>query len=237
MAKLLREKAKVLVAFGSCAHEGCVVGLANLWDRKTIFDRVYKETPSTVNPETILPEQSVVVKEGNITLPEFYNTVKTLDQTVDVDYYLFGCPPQPKLILEAVLAITSNQLPPKGSVLGPNKSICDECYREKKERKLSAIKRIYEIEDDEKTCFWEQGVICMGPATRAGCGAQCIQVNMPCTGCQGPGPGVLEQGSAMINALSSIMVDEKVIEQIVDPIGTFYKFSLAHSILHRRSLK
>jgi F420-non-reducing hydrogenase small subunit len=30
MAKLLRRKAKVLVAFGSCAYEGCIPGLANL---------------------------------------------------------------------------------------------------------------------------------------------------------------------------------------------------------------
>ncbi|MCJ7630988.1 oxidoreductase, partial [Candidatus Bathyarchaeota archaeon] len=28
MARLLREKAKTLVAFGSCANEGCVIGLA-----------------------------------------------------------------------------------------------------------------------------------------------------------------------------------------------------------------
>jgi F420-non-reducing hydrogenase small subunit len=237
MAKLLRQKSKVLVAFGSCAHEGCVKGLANLWDRETIFERVYKETPSTENPENIVPRTSLEVKEGELELPEFYNTVRTLDQTVDVDYYLYGCPPQVKLIVAAVEAIAKGQLPPKGSALGPNKSICDECYREKKGRRLSQVKRVYEIEDDEKTCFWDLSVICMGPATRAGCGAQCLQVNIPCTGCQGPGPGVLEQGSAMITALSSITVDDKVIDQIVDPIGTFYKYSLAHSILRRRRMK
>ena len=32
MAKLLRQKSKILVAFGSCACDGCVKGLANLWD-------------------------------------------------------------------------------------------------------------------------------------------------------------------------------------------------------------
>ena len=30
MAQLLRRKSKILVAFGSCAHEGCIPGLANL---------------------------------------------------------------------------------------------------------------------------------------------------------------------------------------------------------------
>jgi F420-non-reducing hydrogenase small subunit len=242
MAKLLRKKSKVLVAFGSCAHEGCVKGLANLWDRKTIFERVYSETPSTKNPEQIFPKTSTEVKEGELALPEFYDTVKTLDQTVEVDYYLHGCPPQPEWIVKAVEAIAKNELPPKDApkgerVLGPSKSICDECPREKKDRMLSKIFRIYEINDDEKTCFWDQGVICMGPATRAGCGAQCLQVNIPCTGCQGPGSGVDEQGSAMITALSSIITDEKVIDQIVDPIGTFYKYSLAASILRRRKMK
>jgi len=237
MAKLLRQKSKVLVAFGSCAHEGSVIGLANLWDRETIFDCVYKETRSTRNPESVVPRMSVMVKEGELVLPKFYDTVRTLDQTVDVDYYLHGCPPQPPLIASVLEAIAKNQLPPKGSVLGPKKSICDECSREKKDRRLSKIRRIYEIEDDEKTCFWDLGVPCMGPATRAGCLAQCLQVNIPCAGCQGPGPNVLEQGSAMITALSSIAVDDKVIDQIVDPIGTFYKYSLAHSILRRRRMR
>lgn len=237
MAKLLREKAKVLVAFGSCACDGCVKGLANLWDRETIFERAYSETPSTNNPEPVTPKTSLKVKEGELELPEFYDTVKTLDQTVEVDYYLSGCPPPVPLIVEAVEAIITNKLPPKGTVLMPTKSICDECPREKKDKKLSEIKRIYEIDDDFKTCFWDQGVICMGPATRAGCGAQCPKVNIPCTGCDGPGPRVIDQGAAAVSALASIATDPKVIDQVVDPIGTFYKYSLARSILRRKVMK
>lgn len=237
MAKLLREKAKVLVAFGSCACDGCVKGLANLWDRETIFERAYSETPSTNNPEPVTPKTSLKVKEGELELPEFYDTVKTLDQTVEVDYYLSGCPPPVPLIVEAVEAIITNKLPPKGTVLMPTKSICDECPREKKDKKLSEIKRIYEIDDDFETCFWDQGVICMGPATRAGCGAQCPKVNIPCTGCDGPGPRVIDQGAAAVSALASIATDPKVIDQVVDPIGTFYKYSLARSILRRKVMK
>jgi len=237
MAKLLRKKAKVLVAFGSCACDGSVVGLGNLWNKATIFKRAYSETPSTKNPDFVTPETSLTVKEGELTLPEFYDTVKTLAQTVDVDYFLSGCPPQVPLILQAVLAIFKNELPPKGSVLMPNKSICDECPREKKDKKLTEIKRIYEIEDDEKTCFWDQGVVCMGPATRAGCDAQCPNANIPCTGCNGPGPRVTDQGAAIVSALASIATDPSVINQAVDPMGTFYKYSLAHSILGRKVIK
>ncbi len=237
IAKLLRKKSKFLVAFGSCACDGCVVGLGNLWNKAKIFERAYLETPSTKNPESVTPKTHLKVKEGELELPEFYDTVKTLAQTVDVDYFLSGCPPPISCIVQTFEAFLSGNLPPKGSSLLPNKSICDECPREKKERKLTGIKRIYEIEDDFKTCFWDQNVICMGPATRAGCGAQCPKVNIPCTGCGGAAPRVNDQGAAMVSALASITVEPSVIEQVVDPIGTFYKYSLANSLLRRRVMK
>ncbi len=237
IARLLRRKSKVLVAFGSCACDGCVVGLANLWNKQTIFERVYSETPSTKNVESVTPKTSVKIKEGELELPEFYDTVKTLAQTVDVDYFLSGCPPPIPWIIQAVEATFNNELPPKGSSLLPNKSVCDECPREKKDKKLSEIKRIYEIEDDLKTCFLDQGVICMGPATRAGCDAQCPNVNIPCTGCDGPGPRVTDQGAAAISALASIATNPEVIKQAVDPVGTFYKYSLANSILRRKVME
>jgi len=247
MAKLLRRKSKVLVAFGSCAHEGCIPGLANLHNRKEIFERAYLENESTVNPNKTLPQTKTQVKEGVLTLPEFYDTVKTLDQTVEVDYYLPGCPPPVDLILKAVEAIAKNELPPKGSVLAPLKSVCDECPKKKESKEISIIYRVYEITPDPEKCLLEQGIICMGPATRGGCGAQCLTVDMPCTGCGGPCPNEPEQGAAMIGALASIlgvsqdregiMDAEKLIDQIKDPVGTFYRYSIPHSILRRKVIK
>jgi F420-non-reducing hydrogenase small subunit len=249
MAKLLRKKAKVLVAFGSCAHEGCVPGLANLHDRKEIFDTVYLKEKSVVNPNGTVPQQKTEVKEGILKIPEFYDTVKTLNQTVDVDYYLPGCPPPVKLILNAVDAIAKNQLPPKGSVLAPLRSVCDECPRKKENKKISKIYRVHEKAPEPEKCLLEQGIICMGPGTRSGCGAQCLTVDMPCTGCGGPCPNSPEQGSAMMSALASILgleeekekySDEEVealMDQIKDPIGTFYMYSLPASILRRKVMK
>jgi F420-non-reducing hydrogenase small subunit len=237
MAKLLRQKSKILVAFGSCANDGCVKGLANLWDKDTVFERAYLETPSTENPESVTPKTRIKVKEGELELPEFYDTVKTLPQTVDVDYTISGCPPPIPSILNMFTAFISGNLPPKGSSFLPDKSVCDECPREKKHKEITEIKRIYEIEDDGVTCFWDQGVICMGPATRAGCGSQCPNVNIPCTGCGGPGPRVIDQGAAAISALASLVSNPDVVKQIVDPIGTFYKYSLANSILRRKVQK
>jgi Coenzyme F420-reducing hydrogenase, gamma subunit len=130
MAHLLRRKSKVLVAFGSCAYEGCIPGLANFFEKSSILRRVYLEVPTVENPEGIIPQPVTPVPEGEIEIPRFYNTVKTLDQVTEVDYFVPGCPPQPHQIWAVIEAILSGKLPPKGSVVGANeKTVCDECKR------------------------------------------------------------------------------------------------------------
>ena len=129
MARLLRKKAKVLVAFGSCAHEGCIPGLANANDRRQIFDTVYHQAPSNDNAPGIEPQTKTPMPEGTLHLPVFYDTLRTLDQTVEVDYYLPGCPPEAERIWEAIQAIVEGQLPPPGSVIGTQTTVCQECTR------------------------------------------------------------------------------------------------------------
>ncbi len=245
IAHLLRKKTKVLVAYGSCAHLGGIPGLANFTNKEEIFRRAYFESESTINPEKVLPQVEFDVPEGKLTLPEFYNDVRALDQVVDVDYYLPGCPPQTERLVEVFLAIvTGAELPPKGSVVGAyEKTQCDECKREKTENKLiKKFNRPWEIQDDGKTCFLEQGVICIGPSTRGGCGVRCIEGNAPCRGCYGPPGDVIDTGAKMLSSIAT-MIDakepkeiEKIIEDIEDPAGTFYRFSLPKAIL-RKTLK
>ncbi len=245
MAKLLRKKTKILVAYGSCAHMGGIPGLANFSNREGIFNRAYIESESTVNPDRVFPQQHHRVEEGVLELPEFYNDVKTLNQVVNVDYYLPGCPPQTERLIEVFLAIvTKADLPPVGSVVGANeKCQCDECKRKKSDKKkIRAFKRPWQIKDDGETCFLEQGVICMGPATRGGCGVRCVEGNAPCRGCYGPPSDVTDPGLKMMSAIAT-MIDsndsdeiEKIIETIDDPAGTFYRFSLPGSILRRKVL-
>ncbi|HDM66972.1 MAG TPA: oxidoreductase [Thermoplasmatales archaeon] len=245
MAKLLRKKSKILVAFGSCAVSGGIPGLANLANREEVFNVAYIDNPSTDNPDKIVPQTKVKVEEGELTLPLFYDTVKTLNQTVDVDYYLPGCPPTPEEILEAINLIAEGNLPPKGSVITPVKSVCDECRFKKTEKKITKLKRIYEVEEIEDKCLLEQGILCMGPATRGGCGARCLNANMPCTGCGGALPNSRDQGAKMISALASILGVEnedkmseeeidKLLEQVVDPVGSFYKYGLPAAIINRK---
>ena len=246
MAKLLRAKSTVLVAFGSCAHEGCIPGLANFFNKDSIYDYVYNESPSVdKDSKGVYPETKTQMPEGEIDLPEFWNTVKTLDQVVDVDYYVPGCPPQSNQVLaviEAVIDILKNgkPLPPKGTVLGAgDKTCCDECPRERKEKKITRFYRPQEIIPNPDECLLDQGLMCMGPATRSGCDALCVKANIGCRGCYGAPPNVMDQGAKMISALSSVIdatdpeEARKIMETLADPLGTFYRFSMAGSLLRR----
>jgi len=250
MVKLLRQKSQLVIPFGACAHLGGIPGLGNFWNRETIFNRQYKEVPSVDNPDGTTPQLKTKVKEGELTLPEFYDTVKTVGQTVPVDYYLPGCPPPPDLIFNAVTAILEGKLPEKGSVLAPKKALCDTCpVKDSKPEKLSIkeIKRPWQVKLDPELCFLAQGVICMGPATRSGCGETCIRANQPCRGCFGPVDGVADQGAKALSMIASILgvededslTEEQVselIDGIADPAGTFYRFSLPSSLLGRKRM-
>lgn len=246
MVKLLRKKSQLIVAFGSCAHLGGIPALANFTTKDEILKTAYIETFSSVNPEKVIPQVKTEVPEGTLTLPEFFDHVYALDQVIDVDYYLPGCSVPTKLLLDAVNAILTGKLPPKGSVLAPNKTNCDTCDRNKtkpEKLKIDRFYRPYEIELDPEKCFLAQGVICLGPVTRGGCDERCIKGNMPCRGCMGPVDQVYDQGAKFVSAIASIIdsYDENEIERIVntiaDPAGTFYRFSLSKAALKARNLR
>jgi F420-non-reducing hydrogenase small subunit len=246
MVKLLRQKSGLVVAFGSCSHLGGIPGLGNFWNKKTIFDYAYLKSPSTDNPDKTVPLEKYNLDGKELELPSFYDTVYALDQVIDVDYYLPGCAPPKDLILNAVNAILEGKLPPKGAVLSPNKSLCEDCERnDSKPDKLmiKEIKRPSEVEIDPEECFLAQGIICMGPATRTGCGERCIIGNMPCRGCFGPTDQVQDQGAKFLSSLASIIETndeneiQELVDTIVDPAGTFYRFSLPTSILRRKRME
>lgn len=249
MANVLRAKSKLLVAFGSCANEGSVPGLANLHDAEDILDHVYMQVSQGRANGSAVPRPDSQVREGTLHIPTFYDTVKTLDQTVDVDYYLPGCPPPVQLIVNALDAIIAGKLPPKGTVLAPMPAVCAECPRKRENKKITALHRVHEFVPDPERCLMEQGIICMGMATRGGCGAQCLKVDMPCTGCGGAAPNQSDIGTGMMTALASILNLDKepgtyseedvedLISQIKDPVGIFYMYSLPASILRRKVMK
>ncbi len=242
---LLRRKAQLVVAFGSCAHLGGIPGLANLSNRDEIFATNYHDLAVLDNASGTVPLENSKIDGAELTLPVLFDTVRALDQVIEVDYYLPGCAPPPDLIMGAVSAILKGELPPKGTVLAPNKAQCDVCPRKdtKPDRiEISEIKRVATSMPDPDKCFLAQGYVCLGPATRSGCHERCIHGNMPCRGCFGPMDGVYDQGAKFLSAFASILApkDEAAIDalldQIPDPAGTFYRFSLPTSLLHRRRM-
>jgi len=244
VAKLLRQKSKVLVAFGSCASEGCIPALANFYSKEALLERVYDETPSTDNPTKIRPQTTYKMPEGDLYLPELWDTVYRLQDIVPIEYTVPGCPPIADQIWNVIMAIVKQQLPPPGAIVGAgNKVVCDECTHEKRMIKIKKFHRPHEIQADPDYCLLEQGIVCLGPVTRSGCGAMCLAANMPCRGCYGPGDEVLDIGAKMVSAIGSIIDSQneeeiaEIVSEIVDPAGTFYRFGMAGSLLRRARVK
>jgi F420-non-reducing hydrogenase small subunit len=248
MARLLRRKSKLLVAYGACSYQGGIPALSNFSSRKEHLQTIYGENASLDNLAQLSPQNHTEVAEGTLELPVFYENVKTLAQCVKVDYFMPGCPPEPHQIWSVMEGIINGQpLPPPGSVIGAGtSSVCDECARERSIKVLPRFYRTFEVAPDPVKCLLEQGIVCMGIATRDGCGAPCPNANMPCTGCYGPPEGVRDQGAKMVSALGSILelgeykgmtpeeltqkVDE-LLNSIPDPAGTYYRYGAAGSIL------
>jgi len=221
--KEIREKAKILIAFGTCASFGGVAGLRNLYKMEDVLTEAYKNSPSVTGGE--LP--------GSPAIPKLLSKVYPLHDVVAVDYHIPGCPPLPGMIKEILIAVLNGEQP----VLS-NRSLCEECGRKqsemlipKREFVTNSVAALMELEEiDETACFLEQGILCMGPATREGCHARCMKGNVPCRGCMGPAPGALEQGTKIVNALASILPAGGLMF-MEDIVGTGYRYSLPVSII------
>ena len=243
MAHLLRRKSQYLIAYGSCAHTGGIPSLANQFSREFLLQYVYEGAPTMVNEKKARPQTTFTEEGRELHLPQLRNVVRSLDQVVDVDYYIPGCPPTPKITKAAVTALLEGKLPAKGTVLAPDIALCDQCSRkESKPTDLSftEFKRPHQKLLDPDKCFLAQGVVCMGPATRGGCEAACTTGNMPCTGCFGPTSRVRDQGAKILSSLCANLApkEESDIDQVLtgipDPVGTFYRYGLAKCLLRRK---
>lgn len=145
-----------------------------------------------------------------------------------------------RLLAQFGISPLKGELPTKGSVLAPDVALCESCpRRESKPEKLAIgeLKRPHQLLVDSEKCLLAQGLVCMGPATRSGCGAACVSGNMPCTGCLGPTSRVWDQGAKALSGLASLLdaqtgdeVD-RILGGLPDPAGTFYRYSVAASLL------
>jgi F420-non-reducing hydrogenase small subunit len=228
----MRKNCDILVALGSCACFGGTPGLANLYTNEQLLEEVYVTTKSTKNEIQRHPYM-----DG---LPTLLPDMRPASDYVKVDAMIPGCGPRPAMIAQAILSLLG-----LAEYKLSNKSVCDECTREKSERNIKKILRPFEGTVDEKKCLFEQGYLCSGSATRAGCGAMCPTSGAACRGCFGPCENSSEQGSAMVSAVSSCFgLDDdpntdldKFVAEVYDPIGNFYKYTMPVSFLTKKCVE
>ena len=234
LAEMLREKAKIVISYGTCAVYGGIPGLGNLSESDELIEEAYINSPSTPNPEGTIPSEDV---------PHLESRVRPLADVIDVDVAIPGCPPRSDVVAEAVLALL------KGEPLElPSTNLCEVCPREKPPEGLAMdfIKRQFEVgKPEDELCLIPQGLVCMGPATISLCGAECPSIAIPCRGCYGPTTKVVDQGAKMISAIASDFgvekdktVDpEEVAEQLDDVVGTFYTYTLPAALIPMKAKK
>jgi len=218
IAKEMRKKCKTLIALGSCACFGGVPALANQFTLDEFYEKIYRgsiTTDSADNPSQVVPPLT--------------DRVYALHEVVDVDLKLPGCPTTPEMVADAFTALLEGK-----EIKLPEKSVCDECPTIREKKAVANLKRPLESVEfepgkplDTVRCFMEQGFLCNGPATRAGCGGaektpRCIKAYMPCRGCFGPLSDTANPMVDMMGALSTIGLDVK---QIPDRAATFNRFA------------
>jgi F420-non-reducing hydrogenase small subunit len=217
LAEEMRRKVDTLIAMGSCACYGGVPALANQFLVDDIYEKVFRGTITTDPGDT--PKEAV---------PPLLDRVYALHEVVNVDLKLPGCPTTPELVAEALTCLLEGK-----PFSLPEKSVCDECPTIREEKAEIALRRPLESVEfepgqplDTVRCFMEQGFLCQGPATRAGCGGalgipRCIRAYMPCRGCFGPLTETANPMVDMMGALATIGLDPKLIP---DRAATFNRF-------------
>jgi len=230
--KKMRQRCQILIALGTCATDGGIPALGNMYSLQEIKDFMYRESPTTVaGPD---PDYKTYH------IPEAFETVTALDEHVTVDIKIPGCPPHPDWIAAAVLALLDG----KTELNLPERSVCDTCPTIRKSKKCAGdLKRVLESAEfdpekpvNEMRCLLEQGFMCLGPVTRAGCSGmtgaapRCIATRIPCRGCYGP----VKDGALplvdYVGALSTVGYDPR---KMVDRRGYLCRFSGAHSVLKK----
>ncbi|MFW9909341.1 MAG: F420-nonreducing hydrogenase [Candidatus Thorarchaeota archaeon] len=220
LLKTMRNKCQILIAYGSCSCFGGIPTLANLSDIEECYDVKYRENKTFSGGK--VPSENI---------PKIETVVRPNSDFVNFDIYLPGCPPTPKLIATAVTSLLEGkelELPPH--------TVCHYCKREKKETPIDNILRPFQGIADPERCLLEQGYICVGSATWGLCEGQCVNKGATCRGCFGPPPPIMaDHGAASISMLGTYapIEPEKLVEQVKDPLGTFYRFDYGTSHLNR----
>ncbi len=89
--------------------------------------------------------------------------VRKISDVVKVDLEIPGCPVSKEEVEKIVVDLVTG-----AEINFPKYPVCVECRRK------------------VNTCVFDLGLLCLGPITRAGCGAVCTSGKTACIGCRGP---------------------------------------------------
>ena len=247
VAKLLRQKSKVLVAFGACAVMGGIPGLANVADRPgDQGPRLHATTRRVDNPDGVYPQERVQGARGRARAPAHVRHGE--DAGADGRRRLLHARLPSRGASDrggARRRHRRSQGRGRAAAQGRDdrrapKTCCDECKRARTRRRSAASCGIWEILPDPEKCLLEQGMVCMGPRHARRLRRRAARrVGMPCRGCYGAPEGVSTRAprcSARWRPSSTHPRPEEIAEIIAtvpDPVGTFYRFGLADSLLRR----
>ena len=226
VAREMRKSCRVIVALGTCATHGGIPALCNSWSTADILDRVFK-TETTDVPDR--PPQDGV--------PPLLDRCYALDEKIHVDVNLPGCAPHPDMVFAALTALVQGE-----SLALPGKSVCDVCPTVRQGKgSLKKLRRFLEAPHyaapdeplDQMHCLLEQGFLCMGPVTRAGCNGsgsvpRCIAARVPCRGCFGP---VKPDSNQLLDMLSALASNNLEIQSLPEHTSLL-RFSGAHNLLN-----
>ncbi|WP_136795255.1 MULTISPECIES: methyl viologen-reducing hydrogenase [Desulfosediminicola] len=218
----MRKKCKTIIAFGTCAVYGGLHGAGLAHSKEEIIDHVYKKCPTT-KTDTV-PATAVDGLE-QVVIP--------IDEVIDVDLYMPGCPPHAHFIFEALTAIVEGREP---SVR--QESICGACNRVMKKTEVAELKSSVDEVMDEELCFLSQGHICLGSVTLDRCLAPCPNHGIMCTGCAGPTMQILTEPnrdlrtevSQRMSQLTSIPA-EAIKARMEQSAKTHYAYAMATKMI------
>jgi len=97
----IRQRTRILVAFGDCAVTGNVTALRNLFSLEDVLNRAYRDTDVVIGMPT-----------GNDIIPRLLDRVLRIHDVVPVDYFLPGCPPSADAIFAFVTDLLAGRTPP-----------------------------------------------------------------------------------------------------------------------------
>jgi len=189
VVEILRNKAKAVIAFGTCACFGGITSHAQ---------------------ETL------------------YIQNRPLHKVINVDDFIPGCPPTSNSIGNAIISVSRGE-----PIFHSLKSVCEDCPLKipvSRDHKYTITRLRPKPGESVTQCFLTKGILCLGPATRMGCGHRCISAGQPCDGCFGPVKG--DFVANIVNFLATM----DVAPELKGYSSIFFKYSHLPSIWSQNPL-